>query len=277
MNYEKLRVAVSNGDFYETRRLLLEKHTDPNNEGSIRKRASVLAIACNMGFEDIANLLFEYGANISDEDLVDAVSLRNRHLSASDVEKTVEQLIRYGADVTCLNRIDAGFLKNIYHDVPLVRLLAKHGLDVNREDKETGNTFLIWAIKYRPSYIVKIYIDIGSDVNKMTPTGDTPFSEAMRLHDYESASMLLDHDANPRDVVCSSIDMNTNLDFLKRECIMIRLFMLRSGWDGENHCAFSTVKKYRIEMFVKLSYSGYLKNIPKPVIKRILNVYSKMY
>lgn len=115
-------------------RVLLENRADPNTKDS--EGETPLAKVCEMGDEESAKLLVEYGANVNEENGRGATPFH------------------YSIWAMAGDRCSAS----------LAKFLIDKGADINAKTKD-GQTMLIFAVESKRLDIVKLLIDLKADVN----------------------------------------------------------------------------------------------------------------
>ncbi len=118
--------------------------------------------------------------------------------------RTVELLLRHGADARATNRFGASALMAAVAggDANTVRLLLKHGADINAQPGVGDGPFifgggrspLMWAAFRGDASILNHLIKAGADVNAEGTMG-TPLSQAAWAYQTAAARLLLDHGA----------------------------------------------------------------------------------
>ncbi len=161
--HSALMVAANHVGSIEAMRLLLDRGAPPGEpdpaSGSI-KRFSPMLYAIWSGETAKVQLLLERGATLPRR-----VSLLGGELSATPLELAV-------------------FLR----DLPMVRLLAGRGVDVN-ELGESGISPLTQAVLCDDAALVALLISLGADVNLVDQNGETALMHAAQV-DYGNTRVL---------------------------------------------------------------------------------------
>lgn len=141
---------------------------------------------------EIVNILLQSGANVNSRNILDYTAL---HFSRD--ERVVRALISAGADP---NAIDEEGLSPLFKNceqshLPSLREIIKGGgiLDIVYPCKYTPLTY---AIQYGKMDIVKLFIEMGADVNMRDSHGKTPL-ETSNYNMIEITQLLLEAGANP--------------------------------------------------------------------------------
>ena len=117
------------------------------------------------------------------------------HASMQNVPKITSALILEGADVNASDSSDWTPLMEIsshqHERIELVRLLLKHGADVNAQNKH-GYTAVTIAASKRKLQTVRTLLDGGADMHVASRKGNTVLSEAARYGHTEVVRLLLE-------------------------------------------------------------------------------------
>ncbi|OUM62500.1 hypothetical protein PIROE2DRAFT_24176, partial [Piromyces sp. E2] len=109
--------------------------------------------------------------------------------------KLIKGLVSKGADINFTNSYENNpLLYAIYEkSLPLVKLFLDMGVDVNLHD---DNSPLISAIEAESYSLVKLLIDNGADVNFVNQSGFTALVYSMEINNLPIVKLLVEHGAN---------------------------------------------------------------------------------
>ncbi|HET9218792.1 MAG TPA: ankyrin repeat domain-containing protein [Terriglobia bacterium] len=151
--------AAVRGDV-EVARFLLKNGANPNIATSFANQTPLLA-ATQQGHSEVVDLLLSHGANYSAVDHPSKFSALEYAIADENAD-IVRSLLAAGARPVfrrlAFGREGGGPAREI------VRLLVKHGFDINRKD-DWGKTPLMWAAERAPLETVQFLIESGADVN----------------------------------------------------------------------------------------------------------------
>jgi len=115
---------------------------------------------------------------------------------------TLEQLLKKGADPNVRNDAKASALMWAATDLEKTRVLLAYHADVNARSDNFRTPLMIAARRPGGARIVKLLLDHGANPNpSMNPSGESsPLLESATAGDSETMQLLLDHDADVKDV-----------------------------------------------------------------------------
>jgi ankyrin repeat protein len=157
-----LRRAALYGDVAAVR-FLLEHGADPNIAGIFSRETALLG-AARLGHAEVVDLLLAHGADVSAVDSRSDQSVIDSALAGVHAP-VVRSLLAAGAPARFehLNfSINGGAAAR-----EVVRLLVEHGVDINSIDS-WGRTPLMWAAEYAEVDTVRLMMDLGADVNRVS-------------------------------------------------------------------------------------------------------------
>jgi FOG: Ankyrin repeat len=87
----------------------------------------------------------------------------------------------------------------VQRDVPMVRYLVQHGVNVNADDPDAPISALSLAVLANDVAMAKALVELGADVNKVDSVGATPLLHAVSVDfgDVEMVRLLLTTGARP--------------------------------------------------------------------------------
>lgn len=187
-NRSALNDQVCNQDL-EGSRLLLQIGADPN--GDIQQmKISSLAIAAHEGFDDIATLLLQFGANL---EIPDHVGLRALHWATKNNHfDTVRLLLSHGAEIDPLGSDDLTPLHSaaMNNQIQMAEVLIKEGANVNAIG-QNGQTAMMLSIHERnPIPMWQLLVDNGASLDLVDYSGSTVLDQARQFHYTEAISFL---------------------------------------------------------------------------------------
>lgn len=153
--------------------------------------ATALAWAVHLGERRMAEALLEAGANVNVADEYGETPLT---LAAANADTAlIQRLLDLGAraGVSRWNGESALMIAAGTGSVEALRLLARHGANVNAAEPRRGQTALMWAAAEGHSASVKALVDLGADVNAVSKSGFTALAFAVSKDDIASVRMLL--------------------------------------------------------------------------------------
>ena len=169
---------------------LLEAGVEADSRSSQRGKT---ALICSLeeGYQDIARLLIEAGADVNTASALRYTALRIAVMDGLD--ESVDRLLRAGADANTASGIGFRALQIAATDGSdgSVDRLLRAGADVNGAI-ETTATALVLGIRHRRTNIVRRLLEADADVNI-----DHPLEEAAATNQIAMAKMLLDRKADP--------------------------------------------------------------------------------
>ncbi|MGH9783892.1 MAG: ankyrin repeat domain-containing protein [Terriglobia bacterium] len=216
----RLVEAVKQGDRTAVRSLLAEAVdvNAPQGDG-----ATALAWAAHRNDLEAAELLMRAGAdaNIANDYGVTPLSLACTNGNAAMVAKLLEaganpSVVPATGETVLMTCARAGSVDAVKS------LLARGGADVNAQEKNRGQTALMWAVAAKHAGVARVLLEHGADVNARSRVldlfrskrieyygkdvhypgakgGFTPLLFAARVGDLESARVLLEAGANVND------------------------------------------------------------------------------
>ncbi|KFY44986.1 hypothetical protein V494_01208 [Pseudogymnoascus sp. VKM F-4513 (FW-928)] len=225
----ELRAASARGDTEAVEILLQQKPPDININFEGGKKHDALYAASRGGYEEIAKLLIQNGADANSNDILQAASLEgqisivklllqngadvnaqgvshNTALQAAAVrghEEICALLLEKGANVNAQGRF-AGYGGNalqaacsIGHEA-IVRLLLEHGADVNAPRHGLDNSYVYPLQNAAASgrvEVAELLLDKGADVNANYGQKSNALWEAARWGHKDMVRLLLDRGA----------------------------------------------------------------------------------
>jgi len=157
---------------------------------------SPLAAALVMGHFEIAQLLYQHGAD------VDVQGHRKRTLmygaSCTERLEVVQWLLRHGADPNALDSKDNWTPLHeaaALGEFEVAQTLLQHNADTNIQNRN-GEIPLHLASQYGRSIVVRLLLEQGSDANARRKDGSTPLHLASRHGMLEVACLLIEHGAD---------------------------------------------------------------------------------
>jgi ankyrin repeat protein len=250
----------------------------------------------------LVELLIEKGADVNSVGESKSSALHTAVKFPS--EKIVSLLLEHGADVNKLDQYGRTPLLSMVKTFSskIVKLLLDKGADINACDNK-GWTMLCLACGSRSSYYIAYFLlDNGADPN-LGPDGRSPLSifikngeyetsklilergaiitedavqRAVSNYDFEIIRMLVDHDVDLK-MLRSYFDPKKDANSAKIEDdkLIVGLFdVLTRGWMPNTHKLFSSSKRQKIEILIKLYYKSWISKIPRPLVNAICNRFS---
>lgn len=189
---ERLLVrAIESGRSPALVKMLLSHGADANNIDTRDSNCSLLEIACTNEHYAIAELLFEYGADVHAETI------------STDESLLTEAVLSQSPD--------------------LVRLLLSHGAGVNiivkSEGGKTEESLLARAVLMADEEIIEILLSYGAKVNlKQSAKDVSPLTRALQEGNEEMIRKLLDYEATSNQMEFPRLDgvVHCNFDLAKR-------------------------------------------------------------
>jgi ankyrin repeat protein len=211
--------AVKKGDAERIKAMLAQDRTRVNAKTETGESAILLAMY--YGRRGIANLLWDYGAemNIWDAAAVGATGRVKEHLEREPGlthahshdgfvplqlaaffgnADTVEYLASHGADVNAISR-NQTFARGVpilqsavaSRNLLTAKILLEHGANVNVINEQDGTPLFLAAFEGNTE-MVKLLLAHGADRNLKTKDGQTPLDFA-RKEGYQEIVALLEH------------------------------------------------------------------------------------
>jgi len=188
-----LRIAAEGGDIESVRMLLAEAREQGILKEVVRAADSAVAAAADNGFDEIAALLLEEGANPKRSDGRSGSGL-NKALMAGNTD-FARTLILHGVDVDA--RVDpdetpvAALAAYTEHDDPTIaELLIERGVDLTAVNRD-GHTALTWARLRGHPQLIETLVKAGTPEGKMPPRPEIP-SRAVPSGGSERTQMIVD-------------------------------------------------------------------------------------
>ncbi len=131
--------------------------------------------------------------------------------------KTMERLVRQGADPNQRNDAGATALMWAALDLEKTRVLIAHGADVNAQSQDFRTPLMIAAGRPGGAPIVKLLLARGANPNPTSNPGaeSSPLLEAALAGDAESMQALLEHGAQFKDIAGFAIVLAAGADCTK--------------------------------------------------------------
>ena len=157
--------------------LLIKANADVNATDPEYARTALM-FASSRGSLEVVNLLLEAGVDDinakgkwGDSALIEAIF--------DDHAAIVERLVQANASLDITSRYDLNPLMTASLQSPkVVKFLISIGVDVNEQNKETGETALMTASKRGEYYIIKLLTRAGAQLDIKSKTGATAMSMA---------------------------------------------------------------------------------------------------
>lgn len=177
---------------------LLGHGADPNIASAYSGRTALLA-AVVWGHVAAVDLLLAHGADVSAIDTYNRKSAMG-YATANMEPAIVRSLLAAGAPAVF---DQMGFsLKGGAEAREIVQVLVKHGADINRIDP-WGRTPLMWASQHAELDTVRLMIELGADVNRVSEKNmngvgskETALSLARRCKRGDVVALLQQHGQN---------------------------------------------------------------------------------
>ncbi|KAL9614349.1 MAG: hypothetical protein Q9167_001152 [Letrouitia subvulpina] len=179
--------------------LLLEREADVNADGG--KFGTALITACSFGHSDIVRTLLQNDANVDQSGgwfkqtpLVAASKCGNRKMS----ETILRQLLKAGAKTDGVDELGQTALHcaAAEGDAKTVKVLIRHGANIDAEKDEDHLTPLMMAIHGGGQSAAKYLIQAGADVNKKDNRGFTAVHNASAKGQTELLRIMMDYNAD---------------------------------------------------------------------------------
>ncbi len=173
-------------------RSLLSAGANPNSTDF--EGRSVLWIAKNEGFNEIADLLEKSGAISVDDRVVEIT----KAIKESDATK-VTQLLTDGVDPNILGGEGYPLLTHsvLLNNLEITKLLLERGANPNKTEENAFMTPLMRAAFQGNANIVSILVEAGADVNATNSLGETALMKAVTYDSVDVVEYLLSKGANP--------------------------------------------------------------------------------
>jgi ankyrin repeat protein len=158
-------------------------------------RRTALLYAAARGDHKSLEILLRYGADPNIVDRIGQGPLR-QSMKAHDSTCTT-MLLNAGVNVDHRdNWQQTALISSIYHPEPLqfIRTLLLSGADINATDNQ-GSTTLMEAMKFNQPNAVRLLLDHGADVNIIDHFGMNAFMHAVRNNSHTALRILLDSGA----------------------------------------------------------------------------------
>ena len=188
--------AAAEGGFPRLVNMLIAKGANVNAKGA---SPAILRAAGN-GNVEIVGMLLDAGADIrTHDDNGDRPLHRAARRKAADAARTVEFLLRRGAEVDMSNRKGetelihclrtSGSRNEGENEVAVVRVLLEHGANVNERDN-TLSTPLHYGVHFKPSEITKLLLEHGADPGIKNRKGETALDRVDHYEDAEKKTII---------------------------------------------------------------------------------------
>ena len=166
---------------HDIAKFLIVEHSSDVNARGFNSNETPLLVASRRGHADIAQLLFEHGADGNTEDDNNWTPL---HWSSRQGYAEVAQiLLEHGADTETRDAQDGAPLEraSMQGHVEVARLLLKHGADVNTKD-QSGMTslHLVSRLTHVQLGAARVLLEHGADANARDARHATPLHLAFR-------------------------------------------------------------------------------------------------
>lgn len=173
-------------------RYLLSNGANPNTTDF--EGRSILWIAKNEGFNEIADLLEKSGAKSVDDSVVEIT----KAIKESDATK-VTQLLNNGVDPNSLSGEGYPLLTYsiMLNNLEVTGLLLDRGANPNKTEEKAFMTPLMRAAFEGNMEIVKTLVEAGADVNATNFLGETALMKAVNYDSADVVEYLLSKGANP--------------------------------------------------------------------------------
>ena len=170
--------SIHKGD-YDSVRSFLEKGGDVNIIDD--SGYSALNMSAIMGKENIINLFKQYGAKT---DFFTEIAI-------GDIN-SVKKYIEDGFDVNRVNNHGHQVLMIAAHQghIDIVKLLIKHGANVNAKHKISGNTALIGAVFQGQKEMIKYLIEAGANLDEKNNQDQTALQMAISQDHHEIVEII---------------------------------------------------------------------------------------
>lgn len=173
--------SITNGNHEEIEAYLNGIH-DLNSDFQFESILHYTIDNCEQNYFDIIKLLVSKGADInSNVSRLHETPLHRLCARAKPRMDVIQYIIEKGADINAVSKSGKSpvFYCTFSFSSELLKLLAKHGADINLRDKY-GNTLLhddfIDCNVENFEEFLKTLLDLGFDINAETPTGLTPLN-----------------------------------------------------------------------------------------------------
>ena len=198
------------GGFYDLVEHLLGKNPEHINVKRDRMVTPLVAALGGKHFQ-VAELLYQNGANVDDRDCHGGTPLREACKTGFSERKTgfldiVQFLINHGADVNAqgLDGFAPLHIAAIHGHLPTVRLLVEHNADIHiRNELRKTPLHVVTGSHPRPDHIdiMRVLLKHGADPNARDHRGCTPLHQRpwwggyARMGTAKGARLLLEHGA----------------------------------------------------------------------------------
>ena len=226
-------VATKNSTLLET--VIVSAWQRVNLEIQDAKNESTpLDLALSRNYMDVAKCLLKYGANPNSIDYISGWRPLSRAVLKKD-PGMLELLLSYGAN-PYLADADAMETTSLYKALvqrctarlDLVRLFFDYVIDVCATDAhgteikpdinfqfKDGMTSLHVAVLQGDIKLVRLILDLGSDVDPTDASGNTPLQLAITTHNRPVVELLLSYGADINTLLCDAITERQNLALIK--------------------------------------------------------------
>lgn len=241
-----LRMATEGGDIEIVRLLLARAGEQEILDNVVRGAGPAIAIAAGSGFDDVANLLLEHGADPNRKEGRGGNGL-NRALLAGDTE-LARTMILHGTNLNVRSQPDDTpvAVLSAYNELDnptIVELLRDRGVDFNAVNRD-GQTALTWARLRGHADLIDALVEAGA------PEGDMPARPEIPSRDVppdgdELRQLLVDSVQKSIDLL--QLSSNTFLD-VRNNCVSCHhqnLPGVAIGWarDRGFHVSEATIER----------------------------------
>ena len=189
-----LLYALSKG-YVEIAALLIEKKADINRKTELHRNALSLAISS----KNIAcvKLVIEHGLNVNEKCTANGMTPLHEALSIGS-DEIAALLIEKKADINkkTENGRNALSLAIRSKNIACVKLVIKHGLNVNEKCTANGITPLLEALSICFDEIAALLIEEGADINRKTEDGRNALSLAIDPGNISCVKLVIEHGLN---------------------------------------------------------------------------------
>ena len=174
---------------------LAVRHPQDVQSRGVHDGSTPLHLASSVGHVEVARVLVEHGADVTDRDEHGWTPLHEA--SEAGMVEVARILIEHGADVTAQNKDGSTPLHQALKsgNVDLARFLIEHGADTTAHDKD-GLTPLHEASETGMVEFARILIEHGADVTAQDKNGSTPLHQASKSGNVDLARFLIGHGAS---------------------------------------------------------------------------------
>ncbi|MBC7893911.1 MAG: ankyrin repeat domain-containing protein [Cytophagaceae bacterium] len=178
-------------------RFLLAHGADPNHAGEYSGRTALTVAVCS-DHAEVVDVLLQHGADVNWIERYNKLSAMDYALEAVN-PRMVRSLLAAGAEVR-LRRLNFS-IEGGASAREIVTMLVTHGIDINSID-DWGRTPLMWAAEHAEVDTVRLMIELGADVNRVSEDNmngvnsrHTPLGLALAANRADIGSLLKQHGA----------------------------------------------------------------------------------